>query len=373
MRRRNGSVFYRRGSWWGRVTFVDPITGKRRDLQRKARTRAEACDIRDRLLYEIDDTGGRSIAFELATFAELADWYERTYLIEPQYVDQRRVVGLRSWKTQRGWLSNLRCHFDQKRIRAITYQDLRTFKAERLRTLSRRRSQRSIASVHRELTLLRRIFNVAVREGWMLRNPFHAGDPLISVADERQRERILTIDEERRLLECCDADRRRHLLPIIICALDTGMRSGELFKLRWRDIDFEKKLITIQAFNTKTMRERRVAMTARILRAMMTMARGDGSDLVFGITDTVKKAWGSVRKAAGLEDVRFHDLRHTAATRLVRGGLPLAEVGRILGHTQPQTTYRYVNADESSAHRAATILDAMSHIDEHTETSATIN
>jgi integrase len=79
---------------------------------------------------------------------------------------------------------------------------------------------------------------------------------------------------------------------------------------------------------------------------------------VFGFSDNVKKSFASARGQAGLPDVRFHDLRHTAATRLVGAHLPLAEVGRILGHTQANTTYRYVNANVETARRAAAALDA---------------
>ena len=198
-----------------------------------------------------------------------------------------------------------------------------------------------------------------------MRNPFNAGDSLISIADERQRERILTIEEERRLLAACDRPRYRHLIPLIICALDTGMRRGEMLKLRWADVDFEKRLISVRAFNTKTMRQRQVAMTNRLAAALsqITASNPAATDLVFGIRNTMKNGFITVRHAAGLDDVRFHDLRHTAATRLVRGRMPLAEVGRILGHTQPQTTYRYINADESTARRAASILDRI-HADE---------
>lgn len=352
---------YRRGGWWARVTFTDPITGKHRDLQRKARTRAEAADIRDQLLREIDQTGGRSLAFERATFEQLAEWYEKTYLVPPHYVDGRRVAGLRSWKTQAGWLRVLRAHFAKQLLRAITYEDLRRFKAVRLATpVARDGSQRAIATVHRELVLLRRMLNVAKREGWILRNAFEAGDALISVADEKQRQRIVTTDEEARLLAACERPRYRHLRPIIICALDTGMRRGEILTLSWRDVDLELKTIKIRAFNTKTMRERSVSMTSRLYRELLKLAErgGEPDGRVFGIAYTPKNGFETVRKRAGLPDVRFHDLRHTAATRLVRGGLSLAEAGRILGHTVPTTTYRYVNADVSTAERAATILDA---------------
>lgn len=72
----------------------------------------------------------------------------------------------------------------------------------------------------------------------------------------------------------------------------------------------------------------------------------------------MKRSFGAARSDAGLKDLRFHDLRHTAATRLVGAHIPLSEVGRVLGHTQANTTYRYVNANVETAKRAAAALDA---------------
>lgn len=112
--------------------------------------------------------------------------------------------------------------------------------------------------------MLRRMLNVAQREGWILRSPFAAGDSLISLADENNRERILTREEEVNLLAACDTPQRSHLKAILICALDTGMRQGEIFSLRWRDVDLENGLLNIQAFHTKTMKERHVAITTRL-------------------------------------------------------------------------------------------------------------
>jgi integrase len=135
-----------------------------------------------------------------------------------------------------------------------------------------------------------------------------------------------------------------------------------MLKLRWRDVDFENGIITVAAFNTKTMRERTLSMTVQLALELEKLygqspQRPDG--LVFGISDNVKHSFDSVRRAAGLEDLRFHDLRHTAATRLVGGHLSLPEVGRVLGHTQANTTYRYVNANIETARRASAALDAI--------------
>jgi integrase len=101
-------------------------------------------------------------------------------------------------------------------------------------------------------------------------------------------------------------------------------------------------------------------MTARLASELETLweqSKKDKMQRVFGIVNTVKVSFTAARRAAGLLDVRFHDLRHTHATRLVSLHLPLSEVGRVLGHTQPSTTYRYVNANVETARRASAALD----------------
>lgn len=165
-----------------------------------------------------------------------------------------------------------------------------------------------------------------------MRNPFEQGEPLIKPGDEKPREKIICPEEEDRLLAACDGE-RSHLKAIIICALDTGMRRGEVFKLKWSDIDFENGIVTIQAFNTKTMRQRQVAMTERLIEELRPLSEYmTRQQLVFGIRTSVKTAFYKAKIAAGLPDLRFHDLRHTHATRLVTAQMPLSEVGRVLTH-----------------------------------------
>jgi integrase len=137
------------------------------------------------------------------------------------------VAGVRSISPAMGAIKALKVHFGKRQLRGITHSDIRSFRAERLATRTKAGKQRSVAAANRELEKLRRLLNIAEREGWILRNPMRSGDSLISVADERKRERIITRDEELRLLNACDDRWRRHLRPIVICALDTGMR--------WRD------------------------------------------------------------------------------------------------------------------------------------------
>jgi integrase len=130
-----------------------------------------------------------------------------------------------------------------------------------------RETPRSITSVNRELEQLRAILNFAHREGWILRNPFQAGRAIISKADEEVRERVLTEDEETRLL-AAGVGPRAHLKAIIICALDTGMRRGEIFKLKWADVHLQEGIITIRKMTTKTGQARVCGITPRLKEAL---------------------------------------------------------------------------------------------------------
>jgi integrase len=364
-RDRSGSVVTRRvkkgdkvqTTWWARITYVEG--GRRKEKWRRAENKSHAKELKKQLLRELDDHGGKTLDAAQMTFALLADHYKKKYLIEARYVNGRKIEGLRSLKSALGRWNVIKEYFGKKKLRSITHGDIKRFRLDRLDTPTMHNKPRSITSVNRELETLRHMFNVAFREGWIIKNPFIYGDVLISKSDESRRERILTRDEEERLLAACTG-KKEHLRPILVCALDTGMRRGEIFKLTWADVDFEDKIIIVQAFNTKTMKERQVAMTERLSRELQSIYKDSTKscdDLVFGITDNVKLAFTSARKLAGLPDVRFHDLRHTHATRLVAAHIPLSEVGRALGHTQANTTYRYVNANIETARRAAAVLD----------------
>lgn len=373
-REKTGSIKVRDGKIYARITYIDE-SGKRHELMRRAENRTHAKQIIKQLINELENHGEKTIQTDKMTFAELASHYSEKYLIPAKYVNDRKVAGLRSVTHIKAFLPPLISYFGRKRIRNITHADLLHYKLKRLETPTVRGSQRAIASVNRELELIRRMLGIAYQEGWIIRNPFSMGESLISKADEKKRERILSRDEEIKLLEVCTG-KREHLKPIIICALDTGMRQGEIFSLKWQNIDFSEEIITIEAFNTKTMQERQVSITYRLkdeLLALHKKSTGNQEALVFGINSNVKRSFDGARKDAGLPDVRFHDLRHTAATRLVQGKLPLSEVSRILGHTQANTTYRYVNANVETARRAAMTLNDFHQETEEKRQKETIN
>src|SRR5262245_53536656 len=375
-RDREGSIIKRkdRPGLWARVTYTDE-TGRRRVLQRKVASRTEGREVIKKLLREIEDEGPRIVDGERLTFEKLAEEYTNHKIKPPVYKGETRVSGMRSWKNQLVTLKPLVEYFGKMRIRSITHADVEKYKTKREQTKTRRGADRSIAGVNRELGLLRAILNYAKRQGWLNRNPFNQGESLISQADETRRDRILTREEESRLLAACDGP-RAHLRPLLVCALDTGMRRGEMFKLRWSDVDLIGGIIRVRKTTTKTWEPRSIGMTARLqeeLRRLWEVAPPDPEGLIFGIKRDVKRSFGTACRLAGVGNFHLHDCRHTATTRMIQAGMAPMEVMKITGHRQIATFLRYMNTDDQTARRGAEALDVFYGEDAETTTSELVN
>lgn len=363
---RSGYVFQnKKGAWYARTTITD-ANGKRRYIKRRAKDKQDAKRLLKSILSELEAEGSKVLDLAKLTFNDLADLYSTHYCKPATFVDGKKTAGLRDVKRAAGFIKRFRVYFGGRRLRDITYRDVCAYNAIRLQTHTHRKRPPTIATMNRELGVLRRIFNIGVREGWLLRNPFNAGEPLISPASERRRERVLSVDEERRLLEACP---RKDVRAVFICLLDTGARLSEILKhLRWRSVCFASRTLTIEAMTTKTLKPRQVGMTERMyqeLQELWEASSKDPDEQVFErATRLAQRELAKACKAAGLEygspyGITAHTFRHTAATRLVKGQMPLQIVGRILGHSQPQTTYRYLSADAEAVIQAAAILEAV--------------
>jgi integrase len=367
MNQRKGWIFQENGKWHARVTAKDNETGKIRNIRRTAKSKSDARAILKELIRGLDSEGVQAVTAWSKTFADLADYYESQYAIPARFVEGQKIEGMRGARVVRTYTACFREYFKNKSLRSISYSDISAFRRARLNRKTYKGQPRTIATVNRELSCLRRMFNVALKQGWIARNPFNCGDALILTSCEKRRERILTPDEETRLLAACDTLQRSHLRAFLIALLDTGARKGEMLKLIWRDVDFDRGLITIRAQNTKTLRERTVGITERLRRELIRLwekAKGVIDSLVFGIKteNGIRTAFATTCKIAGikhggLDGLTLHCLRHTAATRLVKGNLPIQIVGRILGHVVANTTYRYLTADNDTAKEAAAILE----------------
>jgi integrase len=377
-RDRTGSIWTdSSGATYGRITWKD-ASGKRRERKRKSisGTKREARRHIKEMLDDLAEQGdGRAIDASALTFKQLFDYYEREYAVAAEYdLHGIKKNGLRSHRDVIRKLNTLRVHF-RGRVREASYGDIATFKRLRLNTpvavrhrVSKRKSRhpeyrtdyhpRSIASVNRELSTLRRVFTVAVQHRWLTRNPFSEGEPLINIAEEQPRERIATKDERDRLLAVCVGG-REHLRPFLVLAFDTGFRGGEMLRLRVGDVNFDDNCITAVSYKGKQRRERLFDMTARLRAEMLTLCEGrNPADPVFGFK-SVKRSFATAKRLAGLGDANFrlHDARHTATTRLLEKGMTLSEAGKLMGHTQPSTTWRYMHAGKHTRQRAAELLE----------------
>jgi integrase len=360
-RHRTGAIFQDdQGRWWARVRYVDEL-GRRREKRKLAVNKNDAKEKRDDLLAEIKKHGAVAFGNDRVTFEDLAAYYEKTYLIPAEYRDGRKIAGSRDHQKFKSTLKHLKSHFGNKRLRVINYGDLRNYRLARLRAKSQRdgKSPLAIATVNRELSLLRRMLSIARQQRWVIESPFKFGEPLITPADERHRERVLSRDEETRLLAQCVGP-REHLLGIVICALDTGMRQGEILKLRWSDVDLKRGFITVEAMHTKTLRQRQLAISGRLkaeLKRLQALSLPELANRVFGLQSNCKRSFRTACDEAKIEDLRFHDLRHTFATRLAEAGMSNDLIARLLGHSQIKTTYRYLNITEDTAKRAIELLE----------------
>lgn len=371
MRRlRSGSILKdkRTGHFYARVRYVDPSTGKLRSVKRYGPTKSAAIDERDKLLRDLERSGNRALEHERSTFREFATWYSAKYVKPAEYHQDRKVAGLRSWKSVRAHVAKLVDIFGDRRIRTIGYSDLEELKAFLLREpiITTRKTpagvvettrERTITNVNRTIETLRRMLNIARREKWILSNPFEDGDPVISKADETKRARVLSFDEEEQLLAQC-VETRAHLRAIVIHAIDTGMRLNEILSLVPADVDLEANEIRIRAFTTKTATARRVPISMRLKQELeQLLDANDGAGTLYGVR-WIQRSFRTACRLAGIEDLHFHDLRHTFTTRLVEAGMTIEQIMPIVGHDDPEMTVRYSNATEFAMKKAAEVMNA---------------
>jgi integrase len=308
---------------------------------------------------ELETHGEETLLSDKISFEELAENYSQTKLVPAIYQAGGKVSGKRSLAPVKSALKILLSYFGQKSIRAIKASDIENYKQKRLKTVSKRGTPLKIATINRELSLLRVILNYAVQNEWLIRNPFALTKGMISLTSEVERERILSFEEEDRLLAVC-TERRAHLKPLLICALDTAMRRGEMFKMKWKDVNFAVNEIYIPQTNTKTEESRTVGMTLRLRQELDLLWEVSPKDLngsVFGIENSVKTAWKTACRLAAIQDFRFHDCRHTATTRMISSGSPHTEVMKITGHSQLKTFLRYLNITPETSRKVALRLN----------------
>jgi integrase len=209
------------------------------------------------------------------------------------------------------------------------------------------------ATVYQELALMRRMFNVARREWkWTKDNP--VADLSFSVGNKNARDRWLTIEEEQKVIS--KATNPVWLRPLLLTALHTGMRRGEILNLKRQDIDFSRRILTVH--KSKNGEKRSIPLSQTLYNTLNDIKVINISGRVFPMSvRSLRAAFDMTLKKIGIKDFHFHDLRHTFATRLVQKGVDLYKVKELLGHKSISVTMRYAHHYPESLRASVEVLD----------------
>ena len=212
----------------------------------------------------------------------------------------------------------------------------------------------SPATRNRYLAALRHALSYGVRRlEWIESNPVGK----MMEREPRGRVRFLSDEERDQLLAACRESEDSRLYPLVVLALSTGARRGELLALRWPDVDWQRQVAILH--DTKNQERRALPITGHAFELLQELAkvRRIDSDLIFagptGKATYPRVAWQNALTAAEIDDFRFHDLRHSAASYLAMSGATLAEIAEVLGHKTLAMVKRYAHLTE--AHTAGVV------------------
>jgi len=332
---------YRRGKiWWFRITHQ----GKRIQDSLKTDNKRLADKCYAKILTDIVEGGYfEKLEAKRHTFDQLKE----RYMTEHSMVNKTEKSSVRDECSFKHLLGS----FSGMTLAEITPARISEYKS------LRRSKGAKTATIARELEVMRNAFNLAVREWeWMARTPFEK----VRIEQPNNKvERWLTAEEEQSLLEAS----LPWLRDIIVFALHSGMRQNEILTLKWTQVDLQRRVATLLV--TKNKEKRSIPLNRTLLELLQRIGRVRSISGYVFVSEAgtrrdarnLLRAYYSARKAAALEDVRFHDLRHTFATRLVQAGIDLYKVKELLGHKSITMTMRYAHHYPESLRSSVEILD----------------
>lgn len=249
-------------------------------------------------------------------------------------------------------------------------------------------------TVNRDVNALKAMFSKAVEWGVLATNPLASVRPLR--VDDAATARYLTEEEEKRLRNALvqrqeaqrqererynawrtqrhqqpyeDISRKEltdHLLPLILLALNTGLRRGEMFNLKVGDVNLKERFLTVQGSGSKSGKTRHIPLNDEAFSTLVTWINQEGlrrGDYLFisPITgrrfNNINKSWRGLIQEAKIKHFRFHDIRHTFASKLVMRGVDLYTVKELLGHSSIEMTQRYAHLAPEHKAKAVELLD----------------
>ena len=252
--------------------------------------------------------------------------------------------------------SKLRVHilprFGARRLDEISARDIQTYHGAI-------KSSHCAATANRHLSLLAKLFKLAVQWERVPKNPCQG---VKKFQENNQRERYLSDDEIQRLYQAMAAEPNRVAVAALQFLLLTGVRKEEALQAQWANVDLERGTLFLP--DTKSGRSRTVVLNADAQALLAAQARQADHPYVFPgrvpgrPLNNPNKTFRRVLAAAGIADLRIHDLRHSFASLAVNGGATLYQVQHLLGHASAQTTQRYAHLADSVLRQASDAVGA---------------
>ena len=213
----------------------------------------------------------------------------------------------------------------------------------------------SNATVNRYLAALSKMFNIAISNKLILFNPCK---DVKKLKENNEKIRYLTPEEEKRLFE----ELPERIKPIVITALQTGLRRSNILYLKWDSIDFDFRFIEILKQDNKGHKSIKIPMSDTLYEVLNNIKPTSEYVFVNPQTnmpyDNIAKSFKNACERAGIKDFRFHDLRHTVATRLVEKGVDIRTVQEIMAHSSIVTTQRYMHPTPKRKLEAVAVLNS---------------
>jgi integrase len=317
--------------WW----ISHNVEGKRIRISTETKTRRVAETIHAKVLTDIRE--GRWFENEKGKTTIFSELWEKY---------QSRYAKVRDPYT----IKHLLPVFGGRTLAEITTEMIEDY------ILERSEEGAAASTIYKEYALGRRMFNVARKKWkWIGNNPWSDIEFSDLQEIDNERQRWLTVDEERVLLENASPS---YLTDVIVFAIHTGCRRGEILSCQWREnVDMKRRTVTAQASKGGTRKV--IPMSETLFRMLGRRSKVmDISGRVFPYEmNAVKDAFERAVEKAKLEDLHFHDLRHTFATRLVQSGVDLYAVKNMMGHKSIKTTERYAHHAPGSLRPAVVALD----------------
>ncbi len=272
------------------------------------------------------------------------------------YLSLEEVTRLRSYRDRKKIVNQQLIPFFGKTLLAdITPEHIQAYRAQR-----RRRNGRAVKlqTINNDHIILKHCLNVARRHKKLLMvNPA----TLVPIPNaNNERDRVLSPEEWRMLYEAAAP----HLKPVMLMAYQMGQRLGEIVNLTWDRVDLQRGFVTLRAIDTKTKKPRQVPITPAVRAALadLSKVRNIAHKQVFVYkgrpVKEIRTAFKTAKTNAGIQDLRFHDLRHCAATNLRRAGVDTTTAMKIIGHKSAHMWERYNTVDEGDLLAAASRLNS---------------